>query len=241
MRVFLFSIVLFVAACGKKSDTPQMAPALNRLLVFTETSGYRHESIEAGVAMFNKQAAAWNVVVTHSVNSSDFTTENLRNYDVIVFLSNTGTVFEEPERLALQQYVRNGGRIMGIHFCIDAEPYWGWYGQLFGARFVDHPVIQPATCKVLAHPATSGLPAQWVRSDEWYNFKSLAADNNPLITVDETTYTGGTHGAYHPVSWYRYFDGGKVFYTAMGHDPSYYSEELFIAHIKAGLTWLVQQ
>jgi len=57
------------------------------------------------------------------------------------------------------------------------------------------------------------------------------------LTVDESTYKGGVHGAYHPISWYHMYDGGRSFYTAMGHTVENYQDTLFLEHIMQGVKW----
>jgi cytochrome c len=92
----------------------------------------------------------------------------------------------------------------------------------------------------LAHPSTSGLTSPWIRSDEWYGF-----DHNPraevevLLTVDEATYDPGegSLGTDHPIAWYQEFDGGRSFYTALGHTAESYTEPAFLQHLTGGIEW----
>jgi type 1 glutamine amidotransferase len=86
-------------------------------------------------------------------------------------------------------------------------------------------------------PSTSALPNPWVRSDEWYNFQAQPAGVTVLARVDESTYTGGTMGAAHPISWQQAYDGGRAWYTAMGHSSCSYSERAFLDHLLGGIIW----
>jgi hypothetical protein len=80
------------------------------------------------------------------------------------------------------------------------------------------------------------LPTAWVRTDEWYNFNTDPRGAvHVLATVDETTYSGGTMGADHPIAWCHYYDGGRAWYTAGGHTPDSYSEPLYQAHLLGGI------
>lgn len=244
MRLLLV-ILCTVLLAGCRNATPEPGstqPPVQKVLILTKTNGFRHTSIETGITMFLNNATAWNISPVVVAGTSAFAGNGLDAYDVIVLLNTTGDIFNADEQLILQQFVRRGGGVLAIHAATDAEYDWPWYGQMLGAWFDNHPAIQPAICKVQVsqHPAVTSLPQLWQRTDEWYNFKQLLPDNNVLITVDETSYTGGTHGATHPISWYRYFDGGKVFYTAMGHTEEAYSDPLFKEHIKGALLWLAQ-
>src|SRR5699024_3361322 len=121
---------------------------------------------------------------------------------------------------------------------------WPWYGKLIGAYFESHPSdpgIQEGTYVVVdsTHSATDSLPHRWTRTDEFYNFQQVNPNINALITIDESTYDGGTMGDAHPMGWYHNFNGGRSFYTAMGHTPGTYSEPLFIKLIEGGLHYVM--
>ena len=131
---------------------------------------------------------------------------------------------------------------MGVHSASDTEHDWPWYRQLLGARFADHPEIQTATLLVEddSHPSTEALPDQWTRTDEWYNFDAAPdPDVSILLTIDESSYDGGTMGDEHPMAWYHEFEGGRSWYTAMGHTAASYDEPLFIGHLEGGLLWVL--
>lgn len=241
--IVILSIATLIAGSCKREQislTALPTPVTHQVLVITETQGYRHESIEAGLEMFTSHAEEWKIAVTHAENTGAILTNNVYDYSVIVLLNSTGDIFEENEKLALQNYVKQGGAIMGIHAAADAEYNWPWYGEMLGGWFDGHPEIQTADCKVIDvnHPIVAGLPATWPREDEWYNFKKLSPQNQVLIRVDESTYTGGTHGENHPIAWCRFYDGGRVFYTGMGHTLATYKDPLFVKHIGRALHWL---
>lgn len=231
-------VFLLLFSCKKKQPAPQ--PALTKVLVLTEAQGFKHESISAGMDMFKAKQADWNIEVEQASESSMLSTLGITRFRIIVLLNTTGDLFTDNEQELLQDFVQNGGSILAIHAAADAEYNWPWYGQMLGALFKDHPHTQQATCHKtgISHPSVQNIPASWQRTDEWYNFQSLSPANQVVLTIDETTYTGGTHGAAHPISWYREFDGGKIFYTAMGHTSETYSEPLFLEHIKGAIEWL---
>lgn len=245
MRYIHITIVLLLAcACGKEpvpiSPPPQPEQPIN-VLILTETEGFRHTSIDAGVDMFLQHREAWDMTVEVTEDSKRLL-NNTDSIDVLVLLSTTGDYLSDTEQMALQNYVRGGGSILGVHAATDAEYNWPWYGQMLGAQFDSHPAIQQADCiKEVADNLTEGLPMVWTRTDEWYNFKNLQAGNSVLITIDESSYTGGTNGNMHPMVWSREFEGGRVFYTAMGHTEASYSEDLFIRHIENGIKWLTEK
>ena len=85
--------------------------------------------------------------------------------------------------------------------------------------------------------ATKGLPTEWKRFDEWYNYKWMATDLHILLKIDETSYKGGEMGDNHPMSWYHAYDGGRAFYTELGHTDESYKEPLLLNHLLGGIKY----
>ncbi len=213
-----------------------------RVLAFSKTAGFRHKSIPVALDAIDQMGAANGFVVDRSEDAADFTDANLANYDAVVFVSTTGDFLNNEQQAALQQYIRGGGGYAGIHAAADAEYNWAWYGQLTGAFFDRHPAIQQATIKVedKNHPSTAHLANTWVRTDEWYNFRTNPRANvKVLLTVDESTYNGGSMGADHPIAWYHAFDGGRAWYTALGHTDTSYAEPDFRQHLLGGIQYAI--
>ena len=210
------------------------------VLVFSRTTGFRHDSIDEGVAAIQQLGAANDFTVTATEDPATFTAANLAPYEAVIFLSTTGDVLNAPQQTAFEQYIAAGHGFVGIHSAADTEYDWLWYGGLVGAYFDSHPAIQSATVKVAdpAHPATANLPQDWSRIDEWYNYRSNPrARVHVLATLDERTYTGGTMGFDHPVAWCQSYGGGRSFYTGLGHTEASYSEPLFRQHLLGGIRY----
>ncbi len=211
----------------------------HKALIFSKTNGYRHESIETGIAAIKKLGLENNFDVDATEDSLYFTDGNLKKYKTIIFLSTTGTVLGKKEQLALQNFIHKGGGFVGIHAATDCEYDWPWYTKMIGGQFDSHPDIQVAKLIVVdkTHLSTKYLPSIWQRKDEWYNFKKLNPEINILIKIDETSYVGGKNGNNHPVAWYHNFEGGHIFYTELGHTSESYSEPLFLQHILGGIQY----
>jgi uncharacterized protein len=226
----LLLIVLFAAIPRKHK------PAV---LIFSKTNGYRHESIPLGIAAIKKLGEANGFSVDATEDSLMINKKNLKKYDALVFLCPTGKVFGPDQEAALQNYIEKGGGYMGIHAATDCEYNWPWYGKLAGAYFKSHPSQQDAKLIVVDknNPATSFLPDTWIRKDEWYNFKDLNPDVHVLIRIDESSYTGGENGANHPMAWYHAYDGGRAFYTEMGHTEESYADSMYLKHILGGIRY----
>jgi type 1 glutamine amidotransferase len=211
-----------------------------RILIFSKTAGYRHDSIPTATAALKLLASEHNIQADSTEDSSVFTPENLARYNVVIFLLTSGHILDTVQQQAFEHYIHSGGGYVGVHSATDTEYDWSWYGQLVGAFFKDHPHITQANLIVEdpTHSSTKMLPARWTRTDEWYNFRTNPRKNvHVLLTVDETSYTGGTMGSDHPISWYHDFEGGRSWYTAMGHASAYYHEPLFLAHLWGGIVY----
>ncbi|WP_157578922.1 ThuA domain-containing protein [Pontibacter roseus] len=230
-----------ILACTQQNGAsqPKREAEKPRLLVFSKTAGFRHKSIPHGKAALLRLGQEHGVRVDTTENAAYFVADSLRQYQAVVFLNTTQDVLNPEQQAAFENYIRSGGGFAGIHAASDTEFDWPWYANLVGAQFDNHPKVQHAAIDVVdkVHPATRMLPDRWERRDEWYNFKNLNLDVQVLATLDETTYEGGKNGNNHPIAWFHTYDGGRAFYTALGHTPESYSEPLFLQHLWGGITY----
>ena len=195
-------------ACEREAPAPT-GPA--RILVFSKTAGYRHESIDSGKVALMRLGAANGMLVDTTEDAARFTEDSLKQYAAVVFLSTTENVLTRAQEIDLQRFIQAGGGYVGIHAAADTEYDWGWYGRLVGAYFKSHPEQQEATLRITdaQDASTAHLPAEWKRRDEWYNYKSFAPDLHILISLDESSYRGGENDGRHPISWRHEYDGGR--------------------------------
>lgn len=281
-------LVVLIMGLVVPTASAEQEPEVIDLLVFTETAGFRHGSIPAGMQMMedlaaNETLASVDFTLTEVANSmgdgpapflptinyffgqanpshmianqtgpSAFTDENLANYDVVVWISNTGDVLNDDEQAAFERFIQNGGGYVGIHAAGDSDRDWDWYEDLSGGQFLSHPNGTPeATIDVeeTQHVSTSHLPERWTRVDEWYNYqsnpRSYPCYTNPeetcgvrvLMTMDESTYdNNATHLADdHPIAWCNEWDGGRAWYTGLGHTDASYTEPAFVSHVLGGV------
>jgi cytochrome c len=211
------------------------------VLLFTLTRGYHHESIQAAVQAIERLGKENNFKVDTTSDPEKFQEKILSKYAAVVFLNTTGELLNINQQVAFERYIQAGGGFLGIHAAADAEYGWRWYGRLVGGYFNGHPAQQMADVKKddTTDAANSHLPMRWKRKDEWYNFKMLSPDLHVLLTVDENSYQGGTNGKFHPVSWYHDYDGGRSWYTAMGHTDESYTDTLYLSHLLAGIRYVI--
>jgi cytochrome c len=243
---------LLVLVCGAlllglppAASPEHEAVAKPRILVFTKTTGFRHESIPAAIEAVRELGAASGLAVDTTEDSNAFSESNLARYEAVVFLMTTGDVLEGSQERAFERFIRSGGGFAGVHSAADTEYGWGWYGGLVGAYFKSHPQVQRASIRVedARHPSTAGLPRSWTRTDEWYNFaRNPRPSVNVLTTLDETSYSPGpgAMGADHPTAWWHPYRGGRAWYTAGGHTAGSYSDPLFRRHLLGGIRYAAE-
>jgi len=240
------ALVISVAMLGVVSLLPAAAVAQSgdeaRVLVFSKTAAFRHGSIPTGRAAIQQLGQENGFLVEATEDSAQFNDANLARYDAVVWLSTTGDVLNDEQQAAFERYVQGGGGYVGIHSASDTEYGWPWYGGLVGAYFRNHPANQNANLVVAddAHPSTDPLPRVWRRFDEWYNFQTNPRGNvHVLLTINERSYNAGSGamGTDHPMAWCHAYDGGRAWYTALGHTNESYAEPLFRQHLLGGIKW----
>jgi type 1 glutamine amidotransferase len=214
-----------------------------RILVFTKTAGFRHDSIPAAIQAVRDLGAKNGFDVTATEDDTVFSASGLAPYEAVVFLLTTGDVLSDPEQAAFEAWFRAGHGYVGVHSAADTERDWPWYGRLVGAWSSGHPEIQTATMDVLTprDASTAGLPARWTRTDEWYGWLADPRTNGVrvLVTVDETTYEprDWAMGAGHPITWEHELDGGRAWYTENGHTDESYADPLFLGELLGGIRY----
>jgi type 1 glutamine amidotransferase len=220
-----------------------------KVLLFTKTDGWHHESIQEGVTAIRQLAARNNFTVDWHEDAKNFNDKFLEKYQVVIFLNTTGNILNEEQQAAFEKFIRAGKGFVGIHSASDTEYDWPWYTKMVGMMFKIHPLQQTAYLKVedANFPGMERFPKKLLWTDEWYDFSERKADDlHFLVSVDEKSYDPYAKwgekeskgmGAFHPISWYHKYDGGRSFYTALGHIPLAYSDQTFLDHIYGGIYW----
>tara|TARA_R110002050_G_scaffold273113_1_gene417098 strand:- start:115640 stop:116407 length:768 start_codon:yes stop_codon:yes gene_type:complete len=221
-----------------------------KVLLFTKTAGFHHESILEGVEGIRSLALKHDFIVDWQENSKVFNDEDLSRYQCVVFLSTTGDILNESEQKALEKFIKDGNGFVGIHSASNTEIEWLFYTKMLGMTFKIHPLVQTAYVKVenSDFPGLERFPKKLLWTDEWYEFNvsPKASNLNYLLTVDEETYNpyvkfnnheGYGMGGFHPVAWYQFYEGGRSFYTSLGHLGAIYSDQMFLDHLFGGIYW----
>lgn len=214
-----------------------------RALLVTSTRGWHHESLHYGVVALKEMGTKHHFDVELLQDPKGFTDRNLKQFHVVIFLNTTGDIFDTAQQGVMERFIRSGKGFVGIHSASDTEYDWPWYTKLVGRMFVAHPQIQTAKLVVTdtSFPGQQGFANGRLWTEEWYEFTPEKVSGlNYILAVDETTYKPKerTRGSTtHPVAWYHEFDGGRSFYTALGHVPTNFSNSDFLEHVYAGILY----
>ena len=240
-----FVLCLLVPAIAKAVDPPQF-----KALLITATKGWNHRAVLEAIPALQKLATTHHFALTWEPNIGQaFTKEKLAQYDVILFVLTTGDILNAPQQAAFKDFIQSGKGFVGIHSAADTEHDWPWYNRLVGRMFIIHPAVQTAqlTVKNKTFPGLEYSPDKFWFTDEYYEFgEEKISGLNYLLTIDEKTYnpvanwgekSGKGMGPFHPLAWYHEYDGGRSFYTALGHVPAVYQNAWFLQHVYGGIFW----
>lgn len=246
LLVILGAANIAAVAAAQESQGAQARSDAPKVLIFSHSTGYRHASIEPAVAALSALGREAGYEMVASEDPTLFSPEGLAGVDAIILVSNStrkddpsSEFFTEDQRAAFQAFVRAGGGVVGIHAAADSHYAWPWYGRMIGARFTRHPPGTPAgTIRIVdpEHPANAGLPETIGRADEWYYFEDYDPTLRALVTLDPAS-IGEADVNPNPISWAHEFEGGRVFYTALGHTEESWSDPDVLRHVGNGLRW----
>ncbi len=254
MRLFL-SFILFLVQFELIAQP--------RVLHYTETSGYDHNTRSVSLQMMQDLASANGWMVTDDQTGDEFNSvANLELYEVVVFSNTSGNaILNANQRSNFETYIANGGSYLGIHAASDTYRHssangsntgtWDFYAELIGASVQQSPNHVSGTPQysmdILGnHPSTVNLPHPWAKNEEYYYWENgyFGTGNNVVLEVEETVGSNNQVNSYdapRPMSWYKELQfGGKMFYTALGHASSNFTtDQNFRNHIENALLWIL--
>lgn len=246
MKRFLRSTLLLIGLIGCLTASAAQFKAL----LVSKTDGWHHDSGSAGVVALQELAELHHFEIFWSNDTGRVMNDKfLADYDVVIFLLTTGDVLDQDQQGALERFVQSGKGFVGIHSAADTEYEWDWYTKMVGHMFHIHPAIQTASLEVVNpnFPGMDRFAKRFIFTDEWYEFDAPRSDNlEYLLKLDIASFDPAAKwGAkesdatidFRPVSWAQHYDGGRAFYTAMGHMASTYQDDNFLHHIYGGIFW----
>ncbi len=240
-----------VSCAGRRP--PVSEGAGRRVLVYTRNytpdgKGYVHDNIASSVAAIRKMGAERGFEVEVSDDPERFTDATLQRYAALVFANSNNEAFAtQAQRDAFTRYIRNGGGFVGIHSASGSERAWPYFASVLGGTFVVHPRQQTFAVRVVdtSDALSRGLPAQFDWKDEFYFVGNLNPAIHPVLVGDRTKLqfldlmkvdvSGFPNPT--PLAWWQRYDGGREFYTALGHNKEDYTNPVLVRLIENGILW----
>lgn len=245
-RTLLALLLFAIWLAGARSEAADQC-----ILVYQRNGkGFVHDNLAASAQALREVAAELKIACDVSTNAAVFSDDNLRRYHAIVFANSNNEAFEsDAQRHAFQRYLQGGGAFMGIHSSTGSERQWPWFQQLQGAKFLRHPPLQKFAIRVSEprHPSTAHLPAEWLWTDECYFFTNVNPNVRVLLALDPATLRdpklssepGQQVRGQHALAWCHESEGGRRFYTSLGHKIEHYSDPQYRKHLRGALEWLL--
>ena len=235
---------LFVLLPGQPVQAK--APKKGKLLYMTLSAGYKHEVIPFSteiVKQIGEKSGAFETTVTEDVGV--FTSENLKNYDAVMFYTTGELPMTEAEKKAFMDFIRSGHGFVGVHSATDTFYQWEDYLKVVGAYFNDHPWHQQVTVDVVdpSSPLVAFLGKSFQVNDEIYQMSDFQADtSHVLLRLDPNSVdlkNPRVRGRFYgwPLAWTRLDGKGRAFYAALGHEKAVWEDARFQELLLNGIKW----
>ncbi len=203
--------------------------------------------------------------VVNDLDGSSFDSlSSLLNYDLIIFSNTSGSsILDSSQRANFEQYIQNGGNLLGIHAASDTYRHstangsntgvWDFYAETLGGSVQQGPNHVSGTPyyemdHLIIHPSLYNIPNPWGKNEEYYYWENGYLDTtiNAILKVEETVGPNNQINSYdsaRAVSWHKTLSSGsRVFYTSLGHaNSNYTNDSLFIRHIQQAMDWCLNR
>src|SRR5260221_3282789 len=246
MSCFRISVYLFLAAaifCFSESHAQSC-----RVLHYTETSGFDHQTRSVSFAMFQQMGVQFGFIVDNDSTGQSFNSvSNLQQYNAVIFSNTSGdSILDAVQKSNFEQYINSGGTFIGNHTANDTYSHlnahgtntggWDWYAEMLGASVQQNPNHVSGTPvyridALVSHPLLAGIPNPWYKAEEYYYWENgyFNSANDVLQKVEQTVGPNNLVNSYdsaRAVTWYKILPGGgKSFYTSLGHAVSNYTSD----------------
>jgi type 1 glutamine amidotransferase len=214
-----------------------------KMLVYSRTTGFRHDSIAQGKTMLREIASEQGFEIVETEVNDLITPDGLAQFEIVFFMNSTGDIFNQAEEAAFQQWMETkNGAFAGVHSATDTEQGWAFYKELTGQYYDGHvnantPGAIQFEADALEFPAVQGVPNPWQRNEEWYQFNSFQEWTiKPGFTV-----LGRKAADNQPIVWIRELNTWRSFYSAIGHDAAVFRDPAVKQHLTGGIMWAVRR
>ncbi len=238
------------------AQAPQSGPAKLQALIITGQNRHDWRATTPVLRKLLEDTGKFEVRVVEEFRGSG--AETLAPYDVVLVNYDDAN---RPERrwgeradTAFLNYARDGKGVVIFHFATAAFAGWTEYEKMCAGNWRPNNGHHSARhdfkvdIKDASHPITRGMKASFPQpNDELYaNLKwQPAGEYHVLATAwdDHSLYKGKARqpipgdGLNQPMLWTVNYGKGRVFVTALGHDPDAMKSAGFVATLVRGTEW----
>ena len=252
----LLTLVLHAHEHGEEKAQKKDAKAPIKVLVYSNTAYYRHPEVPAMNRWLVLTGDKHGMEMDVTEHWRDLKPKVLAKYDVLL-LNNANKLSEvipEQQRKSVEAWYRSGKGIMGIHASLVKQQDWPWLVEIGGCDFDSDSDYLKAKVTVDSaaadHPAVQGFGKEFWYTADWTNHTESVTGKpgfQVLLRVDESTYEpvrpyfqergGKAMGKDHPIAWTNTSQGGRFFYTEIGHDVRSLNTKFGIQHVMDGIKW----
>lgn len=253
------------ASAADASSTEPAPKHAYRILMVTESDGYRHSSVtrhdnhlstaERTLTDLGISSDLFRVDCTQDT-AKDFTKAKLADYDIVFFYT-TGMLKIPHDALDyfLNDWLKQRGHgFIGTHSASDTyhdlttkEEHNGVvtthkpYLEMLGGEFQEHPWGNGSKVWIKVHdknfPAMKPWGDEFMIADEIYHFKNFEPDQVHVLMSMDMAKTAMKKPYHEPIAWCRNWGQGKVFYISLGHDESVWANPKYQACLLGAIKW----
>ena len=269
MRIAIIAVAAFAALASFADFTPPEGDF--DVLIYTRwkyvhdwktgkvvpKGAYHHHSTEAGAVEIDRYFK--------SKGYRTFVTDDPKVFDLPAFARCKCTVFQcsnheqfetEAQRKAFYAWAKAGGGTLAIHSASANERRRKEWLEFLGGAFRFHyPKHLPVPFKGAdrSHPAIACLPADYVWADDEIYVHTMTAEAKPLLKFSSANVSEkdrawaskrfklGTIDSEHVLEWTKDYGKGRVFYTALGHNPEDFKKPEWLEHLLRAAEWTMKK
>ncbi|MFQ5731725.1 MAG: ThuA domain-containing protein [Planctomycetaceae bacterium] len=259
--VALLCAALFAPAVAVQAEAPKK-PA--KVLFVTQSKGFRHGSVhrkggklapaEVAIVQLGQQTGLFQAHCTQDC-AADFTRENLKKYDIVMFYT-TGElpITRDAREYFLNDWLKTKGHgFLGFHSATDTyrsrkgdekqNERYRWYWDMIGGTFNGHPWNSRNTVTVSVHdtkfPAMKPFGKEFQIKDEIYQYRNWQPKNVHVLMSLNMEKCRPQRPYHVPVAWCRNWGDGRIFVNNLGHNPGTWTDKRFLKSTELAVRWVL--
>jgi len=211
---------------------------------------YHHASTEAGAEQMQRYFTAQGLSCLVTDDPSIFTRADFKLVRCVVLACTNHELFAtDAEREAFYSFIERGGGLVAIHSASANERGKKRFHDMLGGAFERHYATHqsvPFRHADRSHPAIACLPKDYVWADDEIYLNHPDESVRPLLILDWNDVLplernrdkwGCPKIGGHVLEWCKTYGKGRIFYTALGHNPKDFAKEEFLRHLHAAVKW----